>query len=149
MLPAGRAGGDRNSKGVLVKRLFLGVGLAGAALGIGAVVLPLGVANADVVNQKRAFGTIARVSTVCVGPLSPTSAQGVQLFGFTNGATDLTWQVLTVSSQSAPTVVFSTTARSVDHTVPPSGNLLFEACVVKNANAAQDFDLTLNSAPVE
>jgi hypothetical protein len=72
----------------------------------------------------------------------------VQIFGFTNVQINLTWQVLTVSSQSAPTVVFQTTACSVSQTVPPSGNLLFEACVVKNTNTAQDFDLTLNSSPL-
>ena len=56
--------------------------------------------------------------------------------------------MLTVSSQSALAVVFQTTARSVSYTQPPSGNLQFKACVVKKANAAQDFDLTLNSSPV-
>ena len=29
------------------------------------------------VNQKHAFGTLARGSTVCVGPLNPTSDAGV------------------------------------------------------------------------
>lgn len=100
------------------------------------------------VDQKRAFGTIARGSTVCVGPLSPSTTEGVQLFAFTNANSNLTWQVLTVSSQSAPTVVFQTTALSASHVQPPSGNLLFEACVVKTAGSAQDFDLTLNSQPV-
>lgn len=83
-----------------------------------------------------------------MGPLSPSDTQGVQIFGFTNASGTLTWQVLTVSSQSAPTVVFQTTARSVDHVQPPSGNLMFEACVVKTTTTAQDFDLTLNSQPV-
>jgi hypothetical protein len=98
-------------------------------------------------QQKRAFGTIARGSTVCIGPIAPTDATGVQLFGFTNDASALTWQILTVSSQSAPTVIFETTARSVDHVELPQGNLLFEACVVKRAGGAQDFDFDLNSPP--
>jgi len=128
-----------------MKRLVWGLALVGAVLVGMAVIAP---AYGQTVDQKRAFGTIARGSTVCVGPLSPSGPEGVQIFGFTNAQPALTWQVLTVSSQSAPTVVFQTTARSVDHTVPPSGNFLFEACVVKNANAAQDFDLTLNSSPL-
>lgn len=105
-------------------------------------------AHGVIVDQKRSFGTIAKGSTVCVGPLAPSTADGVQLFAFTNGTTALTWQVLTTSSQTAPTVVFQTTGLSASTVVPPSGNLLFEACVVKTASAAQDFDLTLNSAPV-
>jgi hypothetical protein len=56
--------------------------------------------------------------------------------------------VLTTSAETAPTVVFQSTGLSASKVVPPSGNLQFEACVVKTANAAQDFDLTLNSAPV-
>lgn len=128
-----------------MKRLVWSIALAGAALVGITVIAP---AYGATVDQKRAFGTITRGSTVCVGPLSPTGTDGVQIFGFTNASPALTWQVLTVSSQSAPTVVFQTTARSVSHTVPPAGNLQFEACVVKNANAAQDFDLTLNSSPV-
>jgi hypothetical protein len=106
-------------------------------------------ASAVTVVQQRSFGTIARGSRVCVGPISPTTNQGVQIFGFTNANTNLTWQVLTVSSQSAETVVFQTTARFVDQTIPPSGNLLFEACVLKSAGTAQDYDLALNSQPIE
>ncbi|BFU43686.1 hypothetical protein [Krasilnikovia sp. MM14-A1004] len=102
-------------------------------------------AQATTIDQKRAFGTVTNGATVCVGPLSPSDANGVQIFGFTNATPSLTWQVLTVSSQSAPTVVFQTTARSVSRVVPPSGNLMFEACAKKTAGAAQDFDLTLNS----
>lgn len=120
-------------------------GVAGLVLA-GSTAIPA--AHGVIVDQKRAFGTIAKGSTVCVGPLSPSTSEGVQLFAFTNGFTNLTWQVLTVSSQSAPTVVFQSTGLSASTVVPPSGNLMFEACVVKAANAAQDFDLTLNSAPV-
>src|SRR5262249_59202200 len=82
---------------------------------------------------------------LCVSPISPGDTNGVEILGLTNGTTNQKWQVLTVSSQSAETVVFETVARSVSNVVPPSGNLLFEACVLKSANAAQDFDLTLNS----
>jgi hypothetical protein len=104
--------------------------------------------------QQHSFGTIARGSTVCVGPLSPGvtpdgSTPGVQIAGFTNGSSSLTWQVFKVSSQSAPVLVFQTTARFVDQTIPPDGNFLFHACVVKSAQPAQDYDLVLNSFPVE
>jgi len=110
--------------------------------------------STSTLQQQHSFGTIARGSTICVGPLSPTAAPdgsvpGVQIFGFTNGQPSLTWQVFSVSSQSAPALVFQVTARSVDATIPPSGNLLFHACVVKNAQSTQDYDLTLNSFPVE
>jgi hypothetical protein len=119
---------------------------------LGAAVALVGItsasAGAATILQHRAFGTIARGSTVCTGPLPPADAQGVQLFAFTNADTALTWQVLSVSSQTAPTVVFQTTARTVSQTVPPSSNLLYEACVVKSSGAAQDFDLTLNAAPL-
>ncbi|GAB1693146.1 hypothetical protein [Krasilnikovia sp. M28-CT-15] len=120
-----------------------------AVSALGVLVLPGSTAGASTqaatIDQKRAFGTVTNGSTVCVGPLSPSDANGVQIFGFTNASANLTWQVLTVSSQSAPTVVFQTTARSVSHVVPPSGNLLFEACVKKTSGPAQDVDLTLNS----
>lgn len=128
-----------------MKRLVVLSALASAAALVG---VTASTAQATIVDQKRAFGTIARGSTVCAGPLQPAGPDGVQLFAFTNGTTNLTWQVLSVSSQSAPTVVFQTTGLSASQVVPPSGNLLYEACVVKTANAAQDFDLTLNAAPV-
>jgi hypothetical protein len=41
-------------------------------------------------------------------------------------------------------LVFETTARSVNEVIPPRGNLLYHACVVK-AGAAQAYDLVLNS----
>jgi hypothetical protein len=125
---------------------MLSAALAAATLAAGGFLFNATAAQAvGSIDQKRAFGTITTGARVCVGPLAPSDTNGVQIFGFTNGTTNLKWQVLTVSSQSAETVVFETVARSVDHVVPPSGNLLFEACVLKSANAAQDFDLTLNS----
>lgn len=129
-----------------MNRLTLGVALATTALT--ATIGTTGSSTTVTVVQKRAFGTITNGSTVCVGPISPTDSAGVQIFGFTNANLNLTWQVLSVSSQSAPTVVFQTTARSVSQVVAPSGNLLYEACVKKTANAAQDFDLTINSQAV-
>ena len=105
-------------------------------------------AGADAVQQQRSFGTIAAGSTVCVGPIAPSSSDGVQIFGFTNATASLTWQVFSVSSQTAPTLVFQSTARSVSQSVKPSGNLLFQACVVKKSGTAQDYDLSLNSQPV-
>jgi hypothetical protein len=100
------------------------------------------------VQQEHASGTITVGSTVCVGPLAPSSTAGVQIFGFTNATRALTWQVFQESSQSAPVLVFETTARSVDQTIPPTAGFLYRACVVKTAGGAEDFDLTLNSAPV-
>lgn len=128
-----------------MKRLVLLSALAATAALLG---VSASTAQATTIDQKRAFGTIARGTTACVGPLPPAGPDGVQLFAFTNGTTALTWQVLSVSSQSAPTVVFQTTGLSASQVIPPSGNLLYEACVVKTASAVQDFDLTLNAAPV-
>jgi hypothetical protein len=134
-----------------LKRIILSAALAVATLIAGGFLFNASSAHAaGTIDQKRAFGTITTGARICVGPISPSDANGVQIFGFTNGSTNLTWQVLTVSSQSAETVVFQTTARFVDHVVPPSGsNLLFEACVRKTGSAAQDFDLTLNSQQLE
>ncbi len=128
-----------------MKRLVSMLALAGMVLAGSTIIA----SAQEIVDQQHAFGTLTRGSTVCVGPLSPSGSQGVQIFGFTNGQSSLIWQVFAVSSQSAPVLVFSTTARSVDQTVPPSGNFLFQACVVKNTIPKQDFDLSLNSSPVE
>ncbi|GIJ62801.1 hypothetical protein [Virgisporangium aurantiacum] len=135
-----------------MKRVFTAAAFAGAVL-FGSTVLAAPFASADstsavTVIQQRSFGTITRGARICVGPIAPTSADGVQIFGFTNANTNLTWQVLTVSSQSAETVVFQTVARSVSQTVKPSGNLLFEACVLKSTAGSQDYDISINSQPV-
>ncbi|MFI7599694.1 hypothetical protein [Actinoplanes sp. NPDC049681] len=135
-------------------KLLVSTGLALLTLGAGALAADHPALAASALVQERSFGTIANGSTVCVGPLSPGTdpggqQPGVQISGFTNGQPSLTWQVFSVSSQSAPTLVFQTTARNVDHVVPPSGNLLFHACVVKRAQGSQDYDLALNSFPVE
>ena len=129
-----------------MKRVALWLALTSLIV-LGSTTLASG--QAVTVRSQSSFGTIAAGSTICVGNLSPTNAQGVQIFGFTNGQPSLTWQVLTVSSQSAPHVVFETTARSVDHTVAPiAGNFLYQACVIKRGQAAQDYNITLNSQPV-
>jgi hypothetical protein len=144
-----------------MKRLLAASSMAVLALVAGASTLNTSAVSASsqtslqtALVQQHSFGTIARGSTVCVGPLSPGvapdgSTPGVQIAGFTNGSSSLTWQVFRVSSQSAPVLVFQTTARVVDQTIPPDGNFLFHACVVKSAQAAQDYDLVLNSFPVE
>jgi hypothetical protein len=145
-----------------MKRLVVASSMAVLALVAGALTLNTSTVSASsqtslqtTLVQHRSFGTIARGSTVCVGPLSPgippggTTAPGVQIFGFTNGEPSLTWQVFRVSSQSAPFLVFQTTARFVDATIPPEGGFLYHACVVKSAQSAQDYDLVLNSFPVE
>lgn len=101
------------------------------------------------VIQQHASGTITKGSTVCVGPISPTTSAGVQIFGFTNSNGPLTWQVFRESAQTAPVLVFQTTALFVDQTIPPDGGFLYRACVVKTRGLAQDFDLSLNSQPIE
>jgi hypothetical protein len=83
------------------------------------------------------------------GKMGTRPLPGVQIFGFTNSNRPLIWQVFSVSSQSATALVFSTTATFVDQTVPPSDNFMYQACVEKRSGPAQDFDLTLNSYPVE
>ena len=138
------------------RRILVPTLAALAALAVGILVGSgtAGVSAQGTVIQQHSFGTFSRGSTVCVGPLSPTTdpngnRPGVQISGFTNGSGSLRWQVFKVSSQSAPVLVFQTTASFVDHTVPPDGSFLFHACVVKSAGGAQDYDLTLNSYPVE
>jgi len=94
------------------------------------------------VLSKHGFGTVR--GTACVGPVAPTSSEGVQIIGSTTGSQRLTWQVYSVSSETADALVFETTARSVNAVIPPEGNLLYHACVVK-AGAAQAYDLVLNT----
>ena len=124
------------------------VGLMSALL---AAALPISSGRAQTtVLQQRAFGTITRGSTVCVGPLSPSDTQGVQIFGSTNADRNLTWQVFRGNANSAPVLVFEQTARFVDQTIPPEGGFLYHACVVKDSGSrGQDFDLQLNSSPIE
>jgi hypothetical protein len=131
---------------VSMKKLITAAAISGVAVALGGGALAS--AGATTVQQQHSSGTIATGSTVCVGPLAPSSADGVQIFGFTNANASLTWQVFSVSSQTAPTLVFSTTARSVSQAIKPVGNLLYQACVVKRSGAAQDYDLTLNSQPL-
>lgn len=102
-------------------------------------------------EQRHGFGTIAKGSTLCVGPLAPTEGGGgVLLSGFTNGSGDLTWQLLTDSGGSGDNrvVIFETTARSVDHVDTTTADL-FDACVLKTTGgSAQDFNITLNSTAI-
>lgn len=127
-----------------MKRLVMWTIICGAALGGSVLITSAQTTNAI---QKSAFGTISRGTTVCVGPIAPVNGGQVQLFGFTNGNANLTWQILTVSSQTAPTVIFQTSARSVNQLQAAQGNLLFEACVVKDAGSSEDFTIDLNAPP--
>jgi hypothetical protein len=127
-----------------MKRLVLVLALVSALVGAGFAVTS---AQGVTVEQKRAFGTIAKGSTVCIGPMSRVDGGGMQLNGFTNGTSNLTWQLFDAgNANSAPTLIFETTARSVNYidTTTPAA---FNACVVKTAGPPQDFDLTLNSPP--
>ncbi|MEV6599943.1 hypothetical protein AB0M36_24260 [Actinoplanes sp. NPDC051346] len=138
-------------------RLILTSSMAVVTVAVGALsgsAAPASARFAATLISHHSFGTIVRGSTVCVGPLSPTTdpngnTPGVQISGFTNGSSNLTWQVFSVSSQSAPTLVFQTNARFVDETIRPTSNMLFHACAAKSAGATQDYNLTLNSFPVE
>ena len=110
---------------------------------VGSLLLASGAAWAQsAVLTKHGFGTVR--GTACVGPVSPSSSEGVQIIGSTTGSQRLTWQVYSVSSETADALVFETTARSVNAVIPPEGNLLYHACVVK-AGAAQAYDLVLNT----
>jgi hypothetical protein len=109
------------------------------------VLLVATTASAQDILQKRAFGTMR--GTACVGPLSPSSDEGVQIVGSTTGSA-LTWQVFSVSSQTADALVFETTGTSVDAVVEPEGNLLYHACVVRSGTTGQGFELVLNSEEV-
>ena len=129
-----------------MQHLVSGLALAGMAL-VGSVTTAS--AQGTIVDTMNGFGTIARGSTVCVGPMKPGGPEGVQIFGFTNGQGALTWQVYSLPYDSPAILVFSTTTLGVDHTVPPTGDPFFQACVVKHAGVNQDFTLTINSSPVE
>jgi hypothetical protein len=95
--------------------------------------------------SHEAFGTIGRGATVCVGPLSPSDAGGVQLVGATTGTSNLTWQVYTTSSETADALVFSFTGTSVDEVIAPSGSFLYRACVSRAPRVGEDFELALRS----
>jgi len=111
---------------------------------LGSLFLASGAAWAQsAVLSKHGFGTVR--GTACVGPISPSSSDGVQIVGSTTGTRSLKWQVYSGSSETADALVFATTARSVNEVIPPEGNLLYHACVVKAAGAAQAYDLVLNS----
>jgi hypothetical protein len=113
-------------------------------LGLGALLLVAGTASAATpLLTKHGFGTVK--GTVCIGPISPSSSDGVQIVGSTTGTQRLTWEVYSVSSETADALVFTTTARSVDAVIPPDGNFLYHACVVKSVGRAQAYDLVLSS----
>jgi hypothetical protein len=110
-----------------------------------ALALPAAAQAQDLIIQ-HADGRILPGVTECVGPLSPSDADGVNIVGSTSGALPVTWQVWSTSSQTAPALVFSQTSTTVDEVIPPSGNLLFYACAAKAPVGGQDFDLDLRSA---
>jgi hypothetical protein len=105
-------------------------------------------ANAGtLVEQQRVFGTMT--GTACTGPLSPTTTDGVQIFGFTNATRKLTWQVFSVAEDDSTAMVFSTSARFVDEVVPPEDGMVYYVCVVRTGATAQDYDLVINSQRLE
>jgi hypothetical protein len=115
---------------------------------IGLALLSLGTAaaaQAQDIFHDAATGTLVKGGTTCVGPLSPSDAGGVEFVGSTDGPADLTWQVYSVSSQSAPAQVFSAVGPAVDVVIPPSGNLLYYGCAGRAPRAGQAFDVALFS----
>lgn len=109
------------------------------------------VAWAQEIDQKSAFGSIARGATICVGPVAPSDMAGVEISGYTNGPRFLIWQVysLPADGDGAAALVFSAMARSVDRIVSPMPGLVYEACVTRGPLVAEDFELALHSAPLE
>jgi hypothetical protein len=101
------------------------------------------------VQQQHEFGRIAQGTTACGGELAPSGADGVQIFGFTNGAQTLSWRVFSIDPAGTRTLAFSTTARNVDQTIPPTEGRVYQACVVRGPATAEDFDLSLNSTTLE
>jgi hypothetical protein len=127
---------DHNPEEVRMKTTFSRFVLAGA-------LLAATTASAGTALQKHSFGTVK--GTACVGPISPSMTDGVQIVGSTTGAKRLTWQVYSTSSETADALVFEVTAKSVDEVIPPEGNLLYYGCVAKTTGMAQAYDLQLNS----
>ena len=100
----------------------------------------------DDLLQHDSRGRLVDGASACVGPFAPSDADGVQILGSTTAAEPLTWQVWSTSSQTAPAIVFTQSSTTVDAVVPPSGNLLYYACVTDGPIAGQRYSLTLKSA---
>ena len=103
--------------------------------------------NAWAVDQQRSFGEMT--GSACTGNIVPETAGGVQIFGFTNAARRLTWEVWSVDEFGTVALELRQSGRWLDETVPPVDGLEYFACVVRNGTTAQHFDISLNSQAIE
>jgi hypothetical protein len=103
--------------------------------------------NAWAVDQQRSFGEMT--GSACTGNVIPETSGGVQIFGFTNAARRVTWEVYSVDEDGTVALELSTPARWVSETVPPVDGLEYFACVVRTGTTVQHFDISLNSQAIE
>ena len=103
--------------------------------------------NAWAVDQQRSFGVMT--GSACTGNVVPDTSGGVQIFGFTNSARQLTWQVYSVDEFGTVALELSAPGRGIDETVTPVDGLEYFACVVRSGTRAQDFDVSINSQAIE
>jgi len=123
-----------------MKRLVFVLGLVAALVGGGYAVSS---AQETGIEVQHAHGTIAKGSTVCIGPISRFGGTGaVNLLGSTHG-TSLTWQLLALNVGNPPVVISDATGTAVQFRDETTVADQFDACVLKTSGQAQDFDLTL------
>ncbi len=103
--------------------------------------------NAWAVDQQRSFGSMT--GSACTGNIVPETAGGVQIFGFTNSARRLTWEVYSVDEFGTVALELSMPGRGIDETVLPVDGLEYFACVVRSGTSVQDFDVSINSQAIE
>ena len=103
--------------------------------------------NAGAVDQQRSFGEMT--GSACTGNIVPETAGGVQIFGFTNAARRLTWEVWSVDELGTVALELRQSARWLDETVPPVDGLEYFACVVRGGTTVQHFDISINSQAIE
>ena len=103
--------------------------------------------NAWAVDQQRSFGEM--IGSACTGNVVPDTSGGVQIFGFTNAARRLTWEVYSVDEFGTVTLELRRSGRSIDETVDPVDGLEYFACAVKSGTTPQDFDVSINSQAIE
>ena len=122
-----------------MKRLVFVLGLVAALVGGGYAVSS---AQETGIEVQHAHGTIAKGSTVCVGPMSRIDGHAMLMHGSTNGAA-LTWQLLALNVGNPPVVISDATGTAVQFRDETTVADQFDACVLKTSGQAQDFDLTL------
>ena len=103
--------------------------------------------NAWAVDQQRSFGEM--VGSACTGNVVPETSGGVQIFGFTNAARRVTWEVYSVDEFGTVALELRRSARWIDETVAPVDGLEYFACAVRSGTGEQDFDVSINSQAIE